>query len=134
MDRLPDDTRSESFLRKDWIYRVQNSGVKYILQGQVHPNSDTQDGNPEFLNPAVAWDESLYQWHDIYEINIEEPILDNAKLSRLDMNPNRSPTCIKIPLATTPHQYASLGHARAIIYPKIRSVRASSESEENQKN
>ena len=45
-------------------------------------------------------------------------------MSKLEMNPNRSPQCIKIPLATSPDHYASLGHARAIIYPGARAVRA----------
>jgi hypothetical protein len=39
-----------------------------------------------------------------------------ASAAKLEMNPNRSPQCIKIPLATSPDHYASLGHARAIIY------------------
>ena len=90
----------------------------------MHPNH-------EVLNPARAWDEYACPWLDLCEIEIDEPILDNDAVSRLDMNPNRSPECICIPLATSPDQYASLGHARALIYPGARSVRAASETPQN---
>ena len=56
---------------------------------------------------------------------ITETVEDYASAAKLEMNPNRSPQCIKIPLATSPDHYASLGHARAIIYPGARAVRAS---------
>jgi hypothetical protein len=62
---------------------------------------------------------------DMFEIRMTETIEDYDAICRLEMNPNRSPQCIKIPLATSPDHYASLGRARAIIYPGARAVRAS---------
>ena len=54
-----------------------------------------------------------------------EPMEDDAAICRIEMNSNRSPQCITIPLATSPDHYASLGHAHAIIYPGARAIRAS---------
>ena len=130
MDPVPDDPRAPDFLRQEWIYQVKYSEVSYILQAQLHDAPKTDEKNPEVLNPAKAWDETQHPWMDLCEIKIEETI-DREATSKLDMNPNRSPQCIKIPLATSPDQYASLGHARAIVYPGARSVRAAAEKPEN---
>jgi len=131
MDPVPDDPRAPDFLRQDWIYQVRHSEVRYILQGQIHREPDNVHPNHEVLNPARAWDEQEYPWRDLCEIRIDEPILDNEAVNALDMTPNRSPACIKIPLATSPTQYASLGHARALVYPGARAVRAASGQPQN---
>ncbi|MER9631007.1 hypothetical protein [Mesorhizobium sp. M0296] len=131
MDPVTDDPRAPDFLRQEWIYQVKYSQVAYILQAQLHNAPTTGDKNPEVLNPAKAWDEKQNPWMDLCEIHIDEPILDRDVASRLDMNPNRSPPCITIPLATSPDQFASLGHARAIVYPGSRAVRAAVEKPEN---
>lgn len=131
MDPVPDDPRAPDFLRQEWIYQVKYSEVRYILQAQLHPAAPADEVNPEALNPAKAWDEQIYPWMDLCEITIEEPIVDNEVVSALDMNPNRSPHCIRMPLATSPDHYASLGQARAIIYPGVRSVRAALDKPQN---
>jgi len=129
---LENDTRAEDFLRKDFIYRVENSEVKYILQAQLHASESPAVENSEVLNPAAAWDEKFYPWLDLCEITVDKVIEENAKVSALTMDPNRSPQCIKIPLATSPDHYASLGHARAIVYPAAREKRRqAAEPQEN---
>ncbi|TDX24112.1 hypothetical protein [Rhodovulum visakhapatnamense] len=131
MDPVPDDPRAPDFLRQEWIYQVKHSEVRYILQGQIHPEPENVHPDHEVLNPARAWNEIHYPWRDLCEIRIDEPILDNEAVSALDMTPNRSPACIRIPLATSPRQYASLGHARALVYPGARAVRAAAEKPQN---
>ena len=59
----------------------------------------------------------------MFDIQLDATIEDGETIARLDMNPNRSPYCIRIPLASSPDEYASLGHARAIVYPGARAVR-----------
>lgn len=120
---LDSDSRAEDFLRQDFIYRVNNSEVKYILQAQLHEPECPAVENSEVLNPAVAWDETFYPWMDLCEISADSIVDDNDEVSSLTMDPNRSPQCIKIPLATSPDHYASLGHARAIVYPAARAIR-----------
>lgn len=125
LTKPPEDTdsRAEDFLRQDFIYRVNNSDVKYILQAQLHAPESPAVENSEVLNPAVAWDETFYPWMDLCEISADSIIGDNDEVSGLTMDPNRSPQCIKIPLATSPDHFASLGHARAIVYPAARAMR-----------
>ncbi|MFT7528740.1 MAG: catalase [Arenicella sp.] len=121
------DPRADDFMRQDFIYKVQNSEIGYILQAQLHPPESPAVENSEVLNPAAAWDEEFHPWLDLCEVNLHSIVADNEKLSELTMSPNRSPQCIKIPLATRPDQYASLGQARAIVYPAARKVRKGAE-------
>lgn len=125
MEPVPDDTRAPDFLRKDFIYRVKHSDVRYILQAQFRDVPNPPVVNHELFDPSQPWNEYWYPWMDMFEIRMTETIEDYDAICRLEMNPNRSPQCIKIPLATSPDDYASLGHARAIIYPGARAVRAS---------
>lgn len=125
------DPRAKDFLRQDFIYRVTNSEVSYILQAQLHEPESPSVENSEVLNPALAWDEEFYPWLDVYEIQVNSIIADNDEVSGLTMDPNRSPQCIKIPLATSPDHYASLGHARAIVYPAARDKRRQAEHPQN---
>jgi catalase len=125
MEPAPGDDRAPDFLRKDFLYRVKYSDVRYILQAQFRDVPDPPDVNHPLFDPSQPWNEYWYPWIDMFEIRLIETVEDYAAVTRLEMNPNRSPQCIKIPLATSPDHYASLGHARAIIYPGARAVRAS---------
>jgi hypothetical protein len=69
--------------------------------------------NHELFDPSQPWNEYWYPWMDMFDIWITENVQDYAASVKLEMNLNRSPQCIKIPLATSPDHYTSLGHARA---------------------
>ncbi len=124
MEPEPGDTRAPDFLRKDFLYRVKHSDVRYILQAQFRDQPDPMPVNHELFDPSQPWNEHWYPWVDMFDIRLTETIEDQEAVSTLEMSPNRSPPCIRIPLATSPDHYASLGHARAIIYPGARAVRA----------
>jgi catalase len=124
MEPEPDDTRDPEFLRKDFLYKVKHSDVRYILQAQLRAAPPSPIGNHELFDPSQPWNEYWYPWIDVFDIRLTETVEDYDAVTNLDMNPNRSPQCIRIPLATSPDHYASLGHARAIIYPGARAVRA----------
>jgi hypothetical protein len=125
MEPVADDTRAPDFLRKDFLYKVRYSDVRYILQAQFREVPDPPVVNHELFDPSQPWNEYWYPWADMFDIRLTETVEDYDAVAKLAMNPNRSPRCIKIPLATSPDHYASLGHARAIIYPGARAVRAS---------
>ncbi|MQX18207.1 hypothetical protein GHK62_26810 [Sinorhizobium terangae] len=131
MDAVSDDDRAPDFLRKDFIHRVKHSDVRYILQAQLRDAPPPPIGNHELFDPSQPWNEYWFPWVDMFEIRLNEVIDDQAAVSRLEMNPNRSPGCIRIPLATSPDDYASLGHARAIVYPGARAARAAVPSPQN---
>ena len=125
MEPVPDDTRAPDFLRKDFLHRVKYSDVRYILQAQLRDAPNPPVVNHELFDPSQPWNEYWHPWVDMFEVRLTETVEDQEAVSRMEMNPNRSPQCIKISLATSPDHYASLGHARAIIYPGARAVRAS---------
>ena len=124
MEPETDDTRAPDFLRKDFLHRVKHSDVRYILQAQFRDSPPAPIGNHELFDPSQPWNEYWYPWLDMFDIRLTETIEDYDAICRLEMNPNRSPQCIKIPLATSPDHFASLGHARAIIYSGARAARA----------
>lgn len=124
MEPVADDQRAPDFLRKDFLYKVKYSDVRYILQAQFRDAPNPPDVNHELFDPSQPWNEYWYPWMDMFEIRLTETIEDYEAIAHLEMNPNRSPFCIRIPLATSPDHFASLGHARAIIYPGARAARA----------
>jgi hypothetical protein len=125
MEPEPGDDRAPEFLRRDFRYRVKHRDVRDILQAELRDAPPGGVGNHDMFDPAQPWNEHWYPWVDVFDIRLTETIDDNDAPSRLEMNPNRSPQCIRIPLATSPDHYASLGHARAIVYPGARAMRAS---------
>lgn len=124
MEPEQDDTRAPDFLRKDFLYKVKHSDVRYILQAQLRDAPNPPVENHELFDPSQPWNEYWYPWVDMFDIRLTETVEDQDAVTRIEMNPNRSPACIRIPLATSPDHYASLGHARAIIYPGARAERA----------
>lgn len=131
MEPEPDDDRDPEFLRKDFVYKVRHSEVRYILQAQLHEAPPPPVGNHELFDPSRPWDEYRHPWIDMFDIRLTDIVSDYAMLAGLEMNPNRSPGCIRIPLATSPDHYASLGHARAIVYPGARATRAAVPAPQN---
>jgi hypothetical protein len=131
MEPVTDDDRAPDFLRKDFLHRVKYSDVRYVLQAQFRDAPDAPIGNHELFDPSQPWNEYWYPWLDMFDIGLTETIEDYDAICRLEMNPNRSPQCLKVPLATSPDHFASLGHARAIIYSGARAARASVPAPQN---
>jgi hypothetical protein len=134
-----DDQRSENFMREDFKVKVSHLGVRYILQLQIRPidaNKDVWLAQEErerrargleakALDPSELWDERFYPWSDMAELVLNE-ILTEAEVDGLAFDANWTHPSIALPLATGPDEYASLGHARALVYEHARKARAAS--------
>jgi len=122
---LEGDPRSDTYLKNDFLSRFQHSGVRYLLQGQVRPS-----GEPDAVNCTAVWDPIRFPWTDLAEIHLNEALTD-ADLDALSLDANRTHPSIALPLATSglwpgpqADNYASLGHARALVYSLARKARA----------
>jgi hypothetical protein len=115
--RAPEDRRAQDHLREDFRTRVRLGLARYLLQIQLRPMDD-----PSALDARKLWDEHHYPWHDFARIELDTVVSD-AEADRLDMDANRTHPCIKLPLATSADGFASLGHARALIYPEASRLR-----------
>ena len=124
MEPWPDDPRPPDFMRQDFAHRVRHGEVRYILQAQFRDAPEPHDANHDLFDPSQRWDEVTYPWLDMFDIRLTAMVEDPAAIAALAMNPNRSPACIRIPLVTSPDQFASLCQGRAILYPGARAARA----------
>ncbi|WP_407530467.1 hypothetical protein [Methylobacterium oryzisoli] len=131
MPPVAGDDRDPEFLRKDFVYKVRQSEVRYILQAQFRDTPAAPVGNHELFDPSQPWNEHWFPWLDMFDIRLTDIVEDETFISRLEMNPNRSPACIRIPVATSPDHYASLGQARAIVYPGARAARGAVQPPQN---
>ncbi len=124
---LDTDQRSSEYLKQDFLTRFQHEGVCYLLQGQLRPGTET-----EAVNCSGVWDPIRYPWCDLVEIKLTEALGPDA-LDVLAFDANWTHPCVALPLATTgiwpglqADNYASLGHARALVYEMARKARAAS--------
>ncbi|MFO0953816.1 MAG: hypothetical protein U0835_22205 [Isosphaeraceae bacterium] len=118
--RWPDDHREAEFRRHDFEVRVNHLTVNYILQAQLHPSGNVND-----LNPMTYWEERYYPWLDVAAIHLNQT-LSYADMDALEFDANWTPDSINLPLAKTADDYASMGHARALIYKYARDARHAS--------
>ena len=91
MEPVPDDTRAPDFLRKDFLYRVKYSDVRYILQAQLRDAPNPPVVNHELFDPSQPWNEYWYPWVDMFEIRLTETVEDQEAVSRMEMNPEPQP-------------------------------------------
>ena len=76
MEPVPDDTRAPDFLRKDFLYRVKYSDVRYILQAQLRDAPNPAVVNHELFDPSQPWNEYWYPWVDMFEVRLTETVED----------------------------------------------------------
>lgn len=115
--RWPDDHREPEFRRHDFEVRVNHLKVNYLLQVQIHPSDNRDD-----LNPMTYWEERYYPWVDVAQLHLNQT-LSFAEMDELEFDANWTHECINLPLARTADDFASMGHARALIYKDAREAR-----------
>lgn len=116
----PDDQRAPDHRRRDFETRVNHLGVGYLLQAQLHPA-----GDPASLNPMEYWEERFHPWLDVAHLHLTQA-LNHDEMDSLEFDANRTHDCINLPLGRTADDFASMGHARALIYGHARKARAQS--------
>lgn len=118
--RWADDHRAEDFRRTDFEARVNHLTVNYLLQAQLHSSED-----PDALNPSEYWEERDHPWLDVAHLHLTQT-LTRDEMDALEFDANRTHPAVNLPLAKTADDYASMGHARALIYWHARKARAES--------
>jgi len=124
---LADDPRDDMYLKRDFLARFEHGGVRYLLQAQLRSGDD-----PAAVDCTAPWDTVRYPWIDLIEIQLNEALTDQD-LDVMSVDANRTHHSIALPLATTgiwpgpqADNFASLGHARALVYAQARKARANS--------
>ncbi|MEU6253477.1 alpha/beta fold hydrolase [Streptomyces sp. NPDC047043] len=113
--RPPGDTREPAFLREELRNRLRTTGVRNVLQAQLHPLDGTPGTTEAALDPARAWPEDRHPWFDLADLRLDTPA-DDETVNRIAFDPGLAPPDLGIALARSPHSTASLNHLRALIY------------------
>ncbi|MFJ9627211.1 alpha/beta fold hydrolase [Streptomyces sp. NPDC101175] len=113
--RPPGDTREPAFLREELRTRLRTTGVRSVLQVQLHPLDGTPLTTATVLDPARAWPEDRCPWFDLGDLRLDTPA-DDETVDRIAFDPGLAPPDLGIALARSPYTTASLGHLRALIY------------------
>ncbi|MGW1024029.1 alpha/beta fold hydrolase [Streptomyces sp. NPDC002577] len=109
------DTRDPEFLREDLRHRIRTTGVRNVLQAQLHPLDGTPEGTESALDPARPWPEHLCPWFDLGDLHLDT-LADDDAVNQIAFDPGLAPADLGIALARSPHSTASLNHLRALIY------------------
>ncbi|WP_427917229.1 alpha/beta fold hydrolase [Streptomyces sp. cg40] len=109
------DTREPAFLRAELHARLRTTGIRNLVQAQLHPLDGDPGTTETALDPARAWPGDRCPWFDLAELRLEAPADDEA-VDRTAFDPALAPPDLGIALARSPHSTASLNHLRALIY------------------
>ncbi|MEU9450827.1 alpha/beta fold hydrolase [Streptomyces sp. NPDC048277] len=113
--RPPGDTREPGFLREELRTRLRTTGVRSVLQAQLHPLDGTQVTTATALDPARPWPEDSCPWFDLGDLRLDT-LADDGTVNRTAFDPGLAPPDLGIALARSPYTTASLNHLRALIY------------------
>ncbi|MGI8306505.1 FAD-dependent oxidoreductase [Saccharopolyspora hattusasensis] len=119
LPRSASDRRPPTALRDELVERVSNGGFGALLQIQLHPVTDSADGNRAALDPSVVWSAG---YHTIARVRFDA-VLDTETAKALVFDPAQAPEGLGIALARSPFEAASVNHARALIYRKMHAAR-----------
>lgn len=109
------DTREPAFLRDDLRRRLRTTGVRALLQAQLHPLTGDPADTEAALDPARPWPEDRCPWFDLGRLDLDT-LTDDEAVNRLAFDPGLAPPELGIALARSPYSAASLNHLRALIY------------------
>ena len=108
----PEEKRSRNYL-KDAILKDMEDGkvYRYKLQIQLRlppPNDEIQ---PEWISCAIPWDETMFPFHDLAEVEINEALdYQENQMTWFDMR--NHPSSLPIPKARSIDDPHSLNHLR----------------------
>ncbi len=118
MERDPADERPPTFLHDDLRARILGGGVHGVIQVQLHPVTEAA------LDCSQPWD---VPWRDLATLRLDS-LLDAEVVEKLRFNVANRPADLGIVLATSPHEFASVNHLRALVYAATGAARVGDES------
>ena len=115
LPRLVNDFRPPNYLQQDFRDRVEKGGVQYRLQIQLRDISDSEAENEIAKDCTLAWDEETYPFHDVAHISLNS-IVPDFLAEQLEFNTYHAPDDLKLILAHSITETASINHLRSVVY------------------
>jgi hypothetical protein len=109
--RLPDETRSPTFLRDEWEARVAREGARYWLQIQLR--EARPDDDDAVFDACREWDARLCPWVDLAHVSIDE-IIPYAEANRIRFSLGHQPPSLGLLPAKSIWDHNSLNQMRAL--------------------
>ncbi len=119
--RLPEETRSIDYLRKEYIDRLAKQPVIFHLQLRLH--EDIQGDKTEIFTQEREWSEATSPWLDLATVRIERA-LSFAETEKLSFNIGRQPHSLGAVEGFSAKDPNSLNAARVRIYGLSLAVRS----------
>jgi arachidonate 5-lipoxygenase len=109
---LPAEPRGRNYLREATRNRIARGEVmSYTLQIQLRLPPPDATVQPQWVASCVPWDESLFPYLDLAEIDLDEALSDQeSMLTWFDIG--HHPACLPIPKAVSIDDAHSLNHLR----------------------
>lgn len=115
LPRLVDDFRPPNHLQQDFRKRVEEGGVKYILQFQLRQVTESETENETAKDCTIAWDEKKYPFHDVAQLSLNS-IMPDPIAEQLEFNAYHAPQDLGLILAHSITETASINHLRSVVY------------------
>ena len=115
LPRLVNDFRPPNYLQQDFRERVEQEGVKYILQFQLRRVTESEIENEDAKDCTIAWDEKKYPFHDVAQLSLNS-IVPDAIAEQLEFNAYHAPPDLRLILAHSITEAASINHLRSVVY------------------
>ncbi|OZM70810.1 hypothetical protein CFN78_23090 [Amycolatopsis antarctica] len=109
------ETRSSTFLRDEVRRLADEDSVRALFQIQLFPVGGDAEANLVALTPSSSWSMETYPFRSIGEIRFDEA-LDEPTAEGVLFDPAVAPEGLGIALARSPHEPASVNHARTLVY------------------
>ena len=123
--RLPSETRSKDYLKKEFKERLARGPVKYKLQLTLH--EPRPDDLPEILNIARYWNEASHPWLDLADVTLATLLAPDVT-EQFRFNAGNLSSCLAFLPPRSIYHSNCIAHIRKEVYArtqKIRSLRGS---------
>jgi acyl-CoA synthetase (AMP-forming)/AMP-acid ligase II/predicted NAD/FAD-dependent oxidoreductase/acyl carrier protein len=107
--RRPDDARSPTFLHEELRARVEDGGVDYVLEMQVHAPDEAA------LDCTRPWPEETHPWRVAARLHLDR-VVDPGAIERLHFSSRNAPPDLAPPPARSATEPASLEQLRQVVY------------------
>lgn len=120
--RLPEEMRSESYLREELRARIVRSAIEFSLEIQIRALPEMRE--IDTFKASLLWDEERHPWRQLARIELVRSIPD-AEAEQLQFSVVNAPQGLGIFPAGGPGDPNCLLWYRAMVYERVQPVRIS---------
>ncbi|MGH8309222.1 MAG: catalase [Steroidobacteraceae bacterium] len=121
--RLPEEMRSESYLREELRARIVRSAIEFSLEIQTRALPETRE--IDAFKASLLWDEERHPWREVARVELSR-IIPDEEAEQLQFSVVNAPESLGIFQAGGPGDPNCLLWYRAVVYGRVQPARMSS--------